>query len=357
MAVGVAITGKPDTMKNAALTVVLLLAACSGEEAAREPAASDAPQAVRIAQVSMQTLSGSVTVSGTIEPREEAAVGAELAGYRVSRVLAEEGDRVSRGQALATLDPALLGGEIARAEVAAERARSEYARVADLTGKGVIADETIAQRRFEARSADVQLADLRTRRARLTLRAPVAGLVLSRALRPGDISGAGSTDPYFRIARDARFELVAEVPEAEFGRITLGQNVPVRLADGTEFLGTVRLIAPRVDPQTKLGRVRILLPRDMRLREGGFATADLGRGGAPVSAVPERAVLYRAGGAVVTTIGSDRRVRQVEVRTGGRGRGWVELRRGPPVGTRIVLDGGALLLPGDEVRIAGSAAR
>lgn len=337
-------------MRQIGLAGALLLAACSGEEAKRAAPASEPPPAVSVAPVALRPLAGGVTVSGVLVAREEASIGAELSGYRVLRVLADEGDFVKRGETLAMLDGALLQGEIARAQVAAERARSEYARIADLKGRGVIADETIAQRGFEARSAAATLSDLRTRRARLQLRAPVAGLVLSRALRPGDVSGAGGTDPYFRIARDGLFELDAEVPEEQLARVRVGNRVPVQLATGERFDGAVRLISRRVDPQTKLGRVRILLPQDRAQRVGGFATASLAERARSVPAVPERAVQYTAGGATVSVVGDGNRVQRVPVRTGGRAGGYVELVAGPRPGTRVILGGGALVLPGDQVR-------
>lgn len=336
-------------MRTFSLAAMLALAACSSEEAKRTAPASEPPPAVSVAQVALRSLAGGVTVSGVLVAREEAAIGSELAGYRVLRVLAEEGDTVRRGETLALLDPALLGGEIARAEVADERARSEYRRIADLSGRGVIADETIAQRSFEARNAAATLADLRTRRDRLALKAPVSGIILARALRPGDISGAGGTEPYFRIARDGLFELDAEVPEDALAQVRVGAPVTVTLTTGERFSGSVRQIGRKVDSQTKLGRVRILLPRDRSQRLGGFATATLAAGDRTVPSVPERAVQYAAGGATVSIVAAGNRIQRVPVRTGARANGYVELITGPRPGTRVVLGGGALVLPGDQI--------
>ncbi len=345
-------------MRRISLAALLVLAACSSEEVKQEAPASEPPPSVSVAPVALRPLAGGVTVSGVLAAREEAAIGAELSGYRVLRVLAEEGDTVRRGEILAVLDPALLGGEIVRAQVATERARSEYARIADLRGRGIIADETIAQRDFEARSAAAALADLRTRRERLSLRAPVGGVVLTRTLRPGDISGTGSAEPYFRIARDGLFELEAEVPEDALAEVRVGAFVSVTLATGERFSGVVRQISRRVDPQTKLGRVRILLPRDRSQRLGGFATAMLAATDRVLPAVPERSVQYGAGGATVSIVDADNRIRRVPVRTGARAGGYVELLSGPRPGTRVVLGGGALVLPGDQVRpVSASAAR
>ncbi|MCC5647861.1 efflux RND transporter periplasmic adaptor subunit [Nostoc sp. CHAB 5824] len=351
------------------MTALLSLAGCS--DSSPEKRSKDAPPpAVRVAEVEMTPLQAAVTASGLLVPREEAAVGSELAGYRVLRVLVDEGDFVRAGQPLAILDGALLRGQVAqaqaerlRASITAERAQSEARRVAGLDGTGVIAEETIAQRRFEARAAQAQLAaasaqlaDLRQREGRLTLRAPTSGIVLQRVIRPGDVAG-GSVEPYFRIARGSLIELEAEVPEAELGRVTEGQPATVLLATGQKIAGTVRLVGARVDPQTKLVRVRVALPVDPSLKAGGFARAELSGGGKSVATVPERAIQYSADGPFVSIVDRTNRVRRIAIRTGARASGRVELRSGPAAGTRVLLGGGALVLPGDLVRPLSAKAR
>jgi HlyD family secretion protein len=341
--------GQDRMNKKIVLTALVLLSACSGKSTESPADQADQPPIVSVAPIALRTISRDVTASGVLVAREEAGVGAELSGYRVLRVLAEEGDVVHRGQALAVLDPALIDEQVAQAEVATEKATAENARVADLKGRGVIADEVIEQRGFEARTAVARLRDLRQRQSRLVLRAPVTGRVLSRSLRPGDVSGAGS-EPYFRIARDGIVELEAEVPEADFGRMRVGASVPVQLSSGEQFTGVIRLISPMVDSQTKLGKVRILLPVDPSQRVGGFARASIITGRVPSPAVPDRAIQYRAGGPSLTVVGLDNRVRRVQVRLGERGGGYVQLLDGPPVGTRALVGGEALVLPGDVVR-------
>lgn len=336
------------------LALLGLLAGC-GEEAAKTTQKADPAPLVTAASVVLRPIDRELSLSGVLVAREEAAVGAELTGYRVLRVLVEEGDVVRQGQALAVLDPALLDQEVAQARTAAERAASEYRRVADLTGSGVVAEETIEQRGFEAQSTAAKLRDLQERRARLTLRAPVAGRVLARTIKPGDVSGAA--DSGFRLARGGLMELDAQIPEAELGRVRVGTAMEVRLASGEVLTGSVRLVSPAVDPDTKLGRVRILLPAHPALRVGGFATARIDAAGAPVPTVPERAVQYRAGGPTVTVIGAGDRVWRVAIRTGETGGGFVELVQGPPVGARVVMGGAAFVLPGDKVRVSPEQAR
>jgi len=327
------------------LSALLLLSGCGNDEA--PPEAPEISRAVTVGTVQLRPISGIATASGLLVPREEAAVGSELSGFRVERVYAEEGDTVDAGEPLARLDNALLASQMAEARARAQQAQGEADRVKGLDGTGVLSDEEIAQRRGQARIAQAQLEDLATRAARLTVRSPVDGLVLERNVRPGAVSGGG--DPMFRIARDGLIELDAEVPEDALGAIEEGTPATVTLPTGEEFHGTVRLVSPRIDPDTKLGHVRIKLPVDPALRAGGFARVTFQRNAEPVPALPEKAIQFEAGGPLVTVIGKDNRARRVPVRTGARGDGWVELLDGPPPGTRVAIGGGAFLLDGDLV--------
>lgn len=339
------------------------LAACSGEESREQPAAQP-PRSVRVATVEVRPLARELAASGTLRPREEAAVGAELAGYRVLSVLADVGDYVRRGQPLVRLDPALLEAQVAQQRAAVDQALARQRQAADqarrvsgLQGTGVLADEQIVQRTSEAanaaaatRAARAQLQDTLTRRSRLTVTAPVGGVVLSRGVRPGDVTGAGGTAPYFTIARDGLIELQAELDEAALRNIRPGQPVRVRLADGAEVDGTVRLVSPQVTPETRLGLVYIRLPVRRDIRAGGFATARFGAVGGSAPAVPEAAIAFTADGPRLTVVGPDNRVRQVPVRTGARGSGYVELLEGPPPGTRVALGASSFVIDGERIR-------
>lgn len=321
---------------------------------------------ITVARIERKPLGGSVSASGLLVSREEAAVSPQISGYPVAKVLVDEGDVVRAGQPLARLDPTLLEARIAQAHaaVAEAQARSaqsagEAARVAGLDGSGVLSDEQIASRRLQAASANAsvesaraQLRDLEVQREKMTIRAPVAGVVLQRAVRPGDIASPGA-DPMFRLVQDGLVELDAELPEDALDGFGAGAPAHVTLPAGGAVEGHVRFVSPRVDPQTKLGRIRLSLPVDVRLRPGGFARATFTRPAALIGAVPEAAVQFEASGSLVVVIGTGGRAHRVPVRTGAHAGGWVAIVQGPPVGTRVALGGGAFILDGDRVRITG----
>ncbi len=363
--------GKPVTHKPllaftvAALAALQMLSACGDAEKKVAPP----PPTVTVAQVQEKSLDGGFTASGRLIPREEVAIAPELSGFRIARVLVEEDADVRAGQVLAVLDDALLESQVAQAratlaqqQAQADQARAEARRVVGLDNSGVLSQEAIEQRRNADRTASAgvevaraQLNDLLARQKRMAVRTPVAGRVLQRSARPGDASSTGQV--MFTIARDNLIELDAEVPEAAMGTLSINDPVAVTLADGTKLNGRIRLLGARVDNQTGLSRARIALPVRDDLRAGGFAQASFVKVSAPVTAVPEAAVHYDADGAYMLLLDKDDRVHRVNVRTGRRAGGFVEILAGAKPGARAVLSGGAFVLEGDKVRVAkGKAA-
>ncbi len=347
-----------------ALMAALALVGCHKPAAVAGPPAGGS-RTVRVVTVELRPLHGGLETSGVLISREEAAVNAEQAldGFRVLKVFVEPDAYVRQGQPLAQLDDTLLRAQIAQAQaqvaeqkVAADQADLQAKDVQGLDKQGILSTEQIDQRRFQARSAhaalDAQIAalnDLETREQRMVIRAPVAGLVLTRNVRPGDIASASATTPMFTIARDGLIELEAQVAEGDMAGIHVGDAVAVKLPDGSTVNGSVRLIEPGIDPQTKLGKVHVQLPARPDLRPGGFGRASFTGLTRTVLAAPETAIRYDADGASVMMVGAGDHVQQVPVKTGAHEGGYVELLQGPPAGSRVLMGSSAFVLPGDVV--------
>ena len=317
------------------------------------PRASAAPQQARAAvvvQVQPKAMQGGLTASGLLVSREEAAVGSDLAGYRIDKVYFEQGAWVRQGQPLIQLDDSLLRAQIAQQAATTEQAQNEAKRVSGADIQGVLSAEQIDTRRLTAKAQEAALDQLKTREAHMTIRAPVSGVILERNVRPGDISSAGGATPMFRMVRDGLVELNAEVAEDDMARLHIGDAAAVTLPDGAVVQGRVRLIDPQVESQTKLGHVRVAMPVRADLRPGGFGRATFTGVSTAASAVPETAVRYDADGASVAVVDSDNKVRIQSVKTGSRSGGYVELLQGPPAGSWVLLRAASFVLPGDLVK-------
>jgi HlyD family secretion protein len=346
----------------------LALGACSNssnQDQQANMADWQAARAISVSAVELRPMGGTLQASGLIVPREEVAVSPQLSGYRILQVLVEEGDFVRAGQVLARLDVTLIRSrvdqaraQLAQAEATDRQAAGEAERVRGLDGTGALPGEQIATRRSQAANAAAgvaaaraQLRDLVAQSEQLVIRAPSSGVVLERSARPGGVVSTGG-DPLFRLARDARLELDAEVPEDALALVGVGSKAQVALPSGVMVEGTVRRLSPSIDPKTKLGRARIALPGNPQIRSGGFARAEFSRVVQRKPAVPETAIQYDGDGTSVLVIGADSRAHSVAVRTGVRADGWTEILEGPPAGSRVALGGGAFLLDGDRVHIA-----
>jgi HlyD family secretion protein len=342
--------------------LALWLAAC-GQSAAPPAQPAAATRTVSVVRIEMRPIAGGLVTSGLLTPRQQVEVSPDLAGYRVSKIYVEEGDWVRAGQPLAEMDGSILRAQLdqqlaqaAALQATADQRAAEAERVKGLDTSGVLPTEQVQDRRFAAANAragaTAQAAaarEMQTRLAHMIIRAPVSGQIIQRNVNLGDISGGAAT-PWFVMAQDGQIELFADVAEGDFGKMRPGLRATVTLANGATADGVVRLVSPRVDAQTRLGKVRISLPVRNDIRAGGYAQASFEDIGRAVSSVPETAVRYDANGASVMVVGADGKVSQQPVKTGEHGGGYVELVSGPPAGTVVVAKAAGQLLPGDIVK-------
>jgi RND family efflux transporter MFP subunit len=257
------------------------LAACGGSEDKGEGQAQAAVgQAVTVTTVSLTNLPRIITASGTVTPWEEVPVGAETGGLVATAVYVDEGSYVRQGRPLVQLNDALLRAQLRQQQAQVQTAEANLARddaalarSQELKERGFLSqaslDTALANQRASAANlaaARAALAETQTRVNQATIRAPVSGLVSSRSVTRGQIVQAGSE--LFRMVRDGRLELDAQIPEAELRLVRPGMGATIVSDQAGQTGGTVRIVTPQVDPQSRLGVARIALAGGSSLRPG-----------------------------------------------------------------------------------------
>jgi RND family efflux transporter MFP subunit len=344
-----------------------------GEKAAAK--AGDAPKpALSVTAVSPQPAEWPQTLAanGNIAAWQEAVIGSEISGQRLTEVLANVGDRVKKGQVLARVDDDTIAAELAQSRAAlaeaqamageatanADRARQmgpQGAFTKQQITQYLTAEKTAASRVVAAR-AKVHADELRLAHTRVL--APDDGVISARAATVGSLTQPGQE--LFRLIRGGRLEWRAEVIASELGRILPGLAVyvvPPGAAPGARIEGRVRMVAPTVDPQTRNAIVYVDLPEGSPARAGMFARGEFLLGTGSAMTLPQSAVLLRDGFSYVHVIGADGKVTQVKVTTGRRSGDRVEITGGLEPGARVVASGGAFLADGDSVRVVESQAK
>ena len=263
-----------------ALTVVLL-SACNAEN--NKGQAADEAVRVEVTQVKTATADRTSHYSGTVE-EESGTLLSFAVGGTVSRVLVDEGDRVGKGQLIATLDAEQLTHNHAAAQAALAQAEDAYRRMEELHGKGSLPEikwveaQTALQRaRASEQMARKQLADCR-------LYAPFSGVISKKFAEKGQNVGAGTQ--IAKLVAVGRMKVKISVPEGEMAQISVGQKADVTVeALGTAPMqGTVTEKGVAADPLSRSYEVKISLPKaggkllpgmvaDVRLDGGGTQTA------------------------------------------------------------------------------------
>lgn len=348
---------------GAILLVVLIASALLLRGGKTPPPAAAALPRVTVIVPGSNTVTNFITATGSLAARREMPVGVAGEGGMISRVLVEPGDWVRAGQTLATIERSVQAQEanalaasirVARADAAL--AQSELDRAQQLVARGFISKADI-DRKTATRDAAVarvtvaqaQLGQQRARIGRLDIRSPADGLILTRAVEPGQVVSA-SQGALFRIAKGGEMELLAKLAETDLAQLAIGIPADVTPVGTTLTLkGSVWQLSPVIDPQTRQGVARIALAYNKAIRPGGFATARIASGSVIAPLLPESAVQSDEQGNFVYIVGKDDKVQRRAVKTGQVSEKGLTILNGLSGKEQVVLSAGAFLSPGDKI--------
>lgn len=318
-----------------------------------------------------------LSANGTIAAWQEASVGSEVNGLRLSEVHANVGDAVRKGQVLAVFDTESVAADVAQAKAAVQEAQAlvndaaaNAVRARSFQASGMMSAQQIsllltaeqtALARLESARAVLAVQQLRLKRTQV--QAPDSGIISVRSATVGAVAGPGTE--LFRLIRQGRLEWRAEVTSTELARLQPGMPVTVTAASGTKLAGKVRLVAPTVDVQTRNALVYVDLATSTAtastVKAGMFARGEFDLGDTTGLTLPQAAIVVRDGFHFIFTVApngdgvqgphSIQRVTQHKVSVGRRTGERVEVTQGLAPDATVVLAGAGFLNDGDTVRI------
>jgi HlyD family secretion protein len=356
------------------LALVLFLAfGRGGSDEAAKNAAAGAGQvpSVTVVVPGQSAVGRVITGSGPLSAKRDQPIGIAGSGGRVVRVLVDAGSWVRAGQMLAIVDRSVqaqqsnqLAAQVEAARANAALAQSNYERALALQGRGFVSKAEIDSKRAirdaayaQVRVAQAQLAGTRAEIGRLNVVAPAAGLILSRNVEVGQIVGPGS-GALFHLAEGGQMEMRAQLAQQDLAYTHVGMPAEVRpIGSDRTFSGSVWQVAPMIDPQTRLGDVRIAVPYDPVMRPGGFAEAKITSGTTTAPLLPQSAVLSDDKGNYVYIINGRNEVERRDIKIGTVNDNGVTIVSGISGKERVVLSAGPFLNPGQKVNPRRQAAR
>lgn len=296
--------------------------------------------------------------SGTapVEAFADAQVIAKVAG-EIREILAEEGDRVKKGQVLARLDGDRLRFEMQQAEANLRKLQRDYQRNVDLRDRSLISagDFEKIQYEMEALQATYDLAKLEL--SYTEIRAPIDGVVSQRLIKLGNTIDVNAQT--FQVTSLEPLISYLHVPEREYRRIEAGQTATLRVdaLQKSTFEGTVARVSPVVDPATGTFKATIeVYDNTRRLKPGMFARIDIVYDmHANALQIPRSAIVEEAGQSSVFVVSEGTAYRRA-VRTGYVEGGRVEILAGLGDAEPFVLVGQTGLREGSKVSVINAVA-
>jgi len=357
----------------------LALLACSEESPLERP-----PTPVRVQPVEFFDASSTLRYSASVEAHTQVDAAFKVGGY--VREISQRpdpqgrprdlqpGDRVEAGELLVRLDERefrdrMLAAEaqLRSAQAHLQKAEADFRRASNLyaTQSLTAPDYDKARQEHEVALADVQAARAQLDAAELqlsycSLRSPLRGVVLARAIEVGGLARIGQVA--FQLAATSTVKAVFGVPDRELPDLEMGRVLAVRTTSLPErvFQGQITALAPKADSRTRVFEIEVSVPNpDGALRVGMITSLQVerGAGGIAMVSVPLDAVVRPPGAAegyAVFTIearGQDSvaRLRPVELSDVSGSRAIV--RAGLPAGESVVVMGATLLQDGSRVRV------
>jgi HlyD family secretion protein len=311
-------------------------------------------------------VTANVSFTGTIAARYDMPIANEGDTGRIVGVYVEAGDHVKRGQLLAKIDDSVLVQQVNRLAASLEQAKAqselsaaEYKRALGVEKAGALSAEDIEKRRATSvtdaasvKVAAAQLAEAQARLARARIIAPVDGTVLTRRAEVGQIANPGG-EVLFRLESGGEVEMRGQIAEQDLAQMKVGQEATVYLTGINQpFSGQVRLLGAVIDPQTRLGDIRITLRPDPALRPGAFARAVVALAQVQRPVLPQTAVMADAAGSYVFVVNSAEKVERHPVRVSGTSENGVIIAEGLTGQERVVATAGGFLRDGETVKVA-----
>jgi membrane fusion protein, multidrug efflux system len=295
-----------------------------------------------------------ITAVGSLLAEESVMIRPEIDG-RIVGLHFQEGQAVSAGQRLVTIDSSEYEAQLAAVEADLRTEQQRFERTQELFQQKFISKEALDVQRGSVERLKARVDEARARVAKTVIRAPFAGIAGLREVSPGAYVKAGANIVPLESVGSIKADF--RVPEVFLSKVSRNQEVALRLDayPGEEFRGRVYAIQPMVEETTRTVLMRARVPnKGYKLKPGMFARVVLTlESRAAAITVPEQALWPQGQENFVFRV-IDGKAQLTKVILGKRAPGMVEVTQGLSVGDVVVTEGQIKLRDGAPVMVMGA---
>ncbi|MFN4147303.1 MAG: efflux RND transporter periplasmic adaptor subunit [Runella sp.] len=271
-------------MKNIILisSVLILWGAMTGcknkvENPAQSVLFEEPVTPVVLVPVEQVVKSESIVASGLVASTDEARLSFKIGGV-IQRIWVKEGQKVSKGQLLATLDLTEINAQVAQAQYGVEKSERDFRRVQNMYKDTAATLEQMqnATTGYDVAKQNLQIAKFNQAFAKIV--SPINGVVVRKLANEGELIGPGNPVLFLNSSSSTDWVVRIGVSDKDWARLKLGDKASVSLDayPDENFSGTITELAPIADPMNKLYEVEVkITPHSKRLASGMFAKIEL----------------------------------------------------------------------------------
>lgn len=310
---------------------------------------------VEVADARQSRISDDISAIGTLVSEKSVDIAPETSG-RVIEIGFSDGQPVKQGDLLFRLDGELVAAQIADAEAKLALAESTFNRNEALRKTRTVAQSVYDQSVTELALARSALNLARVQQDKLSVRAPFDGTLGFSAVSTGAYVTAGTT--LVHLEKIERLKASFSVPELDFTRLRIGQNVTVTAdaVPGETFAAQITALDPLVDVNGRAIKVLASLDNTaLKLRPGMLIRVTIQGPSRDAVTVPEAAIVPR-GNDTIVFVAEENTAMEAKVLTGKRADGAVEIIEGLRPGAKVVVAGNTRLSNGAPIQVVSPQA-
>lgn len=239
-------------MNKIVITAVtaLVLQACTTGAGKKEPGIPSGAIPVKLIAIRQDTSEAAIQASGSFYTEEEARLSFKTSGV-ISQVLVREGDRVRKGQLLATLKPTEIAAQVQQVQLSIEKAERDYQRAQNLYADSVATLEQVQNARTALDIARQGMQQVRFNEQYSRIYAPANGIITRRSGNEGEIAAPGQ--PVLLMGSSggsAEWVLRIGLPDHEWSQLETGDRATIETDayPGKQLQGRISKKALAADP-------------------------------------------------------------------------------------------------------------
>tara|TARA_R110000764_G_scaffold69468_1_gene143762 strand:- start:11998 stop:13011 length:1014 start_codon:yes stop_codon:yes gene_type:complete len=329
-------------------TLVLILVSCSEK---KETVKEVVIPKVSLKQIKSTVEKESLTYSGTIEADNTVSLGFSVPG-RISKVYVQEGQKVNKGQLLATIDQTTYKNAFDIANAGLEQANDNFKRLNSLYQKGSLPERdfiavkvAVAQANANKNLAAKNLADTK-------LYAPFSGMITAKMTEIGATAAPGV--PAFTVMKTDKVYAKASITESEISKLKIGTDAKVEISSLNEtFNGKVAIVNPSADAVTRTFNVKVRLDnKEDKLLPGMISNIKINTDNTvDVITVPSESIIRDASNILYVFVIKENKAIKKRVSLGSFKGNEVIVTKGLSIGDSVVIAGNKNLKDGQTVSL------